>query len=330
MVTIVATAVVVCLLGLTVAAQQSTSASASAVPNLITYGGVLKDAGGRVLVTLTGVTFLLYRDQQGGAPLWMDTQNVAPDKSGHYTVQLGASSQHSLPSDLFKSGEARWLALQIAGEAEQERVMLVAAPYALKSADAETLGGLPPSAFVLATPAYAKSATATGATASENASAPTSTVTTSGGTAGTFPMFNTATDIENSTITQTGSGTSAKVGIGTTTPATTLDVKGGITARGTLTLGATGAATSSIGKSSQPENISASSFNSSTNSAVSQTFQLKAEPSGNNTANPSGTLNLLFGAGGHRQQKLASSFQAMGRSPLPPDRRSRVRARSRQ
>jgi hypothetical protein len=165
MVTIVATAVVVCLLGLTVAAQQSTSPSASAVPNLINYGGVLKDGSGRVLVNLTGVTFLLYKEQQGGAPVWMETQNVTPDELGHYTVQLGASSRHSLPSDLFKSGEARWLALQVAGEAEQERVVLVAAPYALKSADAETLGGLPPSAFVLAAPVNTASAAATIASA---------------------------------------------------------------------------------------------------------------------------------------------------------------------
>jgi hypothetical protein len=143
-------------------------------------------------------------------------------------------------------------------------------------------------------------------------SAPTSTVTTSGGTAGTFPIFSTATDIENSTITQTGSGTSAKVGIGTTTPATTLDVKGGITARGTLALGATGTATSSSGKSSQPENISASSFNSSTKSAVSQTFQFKAEPSGNNTANPSGTLNLLFGAGAASPAETGFKFSSNG------------------
>ena len=41
----------------------------------------------------------------------------------------------------------------------------------------------------------------------------------------------------------------------------------------------------------------ASSFNSGTLAAVNQTFQWQAEPAANNTASPSGTLNLLFASG---------------------------------
>jgi len=67
----------------TAAAQQASPAAAStAVPNLINYGGLLKDAGGRTITGVTGVTFLLYQEQQGGAPLWLETQNVTPDKTG--------------------------------------------------------------------------------------------------------------------------------------------------------------------------------------------------------------------------------------------------------
>jgi hypothetical protein len=62
--------------------------------------------------SITGVTFLLYKDDQGGAPLWLETQNVTPDRIGHYSVQLGTTSTNGLPSDLFVSGEARWLAVQ--------------------------------------------------------------------------------------------------------------------------------------------------------------------------------------------------------------------------
>lgn len=40
--------------------------------------------------------------------------------------------------------------MQIVGQEEQPRVLLVAVPYALKAGDAETIGGLPASAFVLA------------------------------------------------------------------------------------------------------------------------------------------------------------------------------------
>jgi hypothetical protein len=145
----------VCLASLPITAQESAAAPAvvaasDVVPRLINYTGVLKDSAGRTLTSLTGVTFLLYKDEQGGAPLWLETQNVTPDKSGRYTVQLGATSAEGLPSDLFVTGQARWLAVQIGSEAERERVLLVAVPYAMKAADAETVGGFPPSAFVLA------------------------------------------------------------------------------------------------------------------------------------------------------------------------------------
>jgi hypothetical protein len=71
-------------------------------------------------------------------------------------------------------------------------VMLLSVPYALKAADAATVGGLPPSAFVLATPAANSSpATVNGNTVAPSSSTPPSTalnVTTTGGTANTIPM----------------------------------------------------------------------------------------------------------------------------------------------
>ena len=39
------------------------------------------------------------------------------------------------------------------GKAERGRLLLLSVPDALKAGDAETVGGYPPSAFVLATPA---------------------------------------------------------------------------------------------------------------------------------------------------------------------------------
>src|SRR5438309_2104528 len=101
-------------------------ASGSVVPRLVTFGNVLTDANGRTISSITGVTFLMYRDARGGAPLWLETQNVTPDKTGHYSVQLGATRSEGLPADMFLSGEARWLAVQVIGEPEQARVLLVA------------------------------------------------------------------------------------------------------------------------------------------------------------------------------------------------------------
>jgi len=65
---------------------------------------------------------------------------------------LGATRPGGVPLDLFTSGRARWLGVQpqLEGEGEQSRVLLVAVPYALKAADADTLGGKPSSAYLLA------------------------------------------------------------------------------------------------------------------------------------------------------------------------------------
>ena len=81
-----------------------------------------------------------------------ETQNVTADVKGNYTVRLGATPPEGLPLDLFTSGEARWLGVRINGGEEQPRVLLLSVPYALKAGDAQTLGGLPASAFVLAAP----------------------------------------------------------------------------------------------------------------------------------------------------------------------------------
>jgi hypothetical protein len=172
-------------------------------------------------------------------------------------------------------------------------------PYALKAGDAETVGGLSPSAFMLATPVVESVSPSSAAQATGSSVPPltSSNVTTTGGTVNTIPLFTTATNIQNSALTQTGSGPTAKIGIGTTAPAATLDIKGGEFVRGVLTLPSTATATATKGANSQPDLMIASVFNSGTSTAVNQKFQLQAEPAGNNTATASGTLNLLYGSG---------------------------------
>jgi hypothetical protein len=127
-------------------------ASTTAVPNLIRYGGTLKDAQGAALSSSTavGVTFSIYKQQDGGAPVWMETQNVTPDASGQYSVVLGSTTATGLPGDLFSQEEQRWLGVQVAGQTEQPRVLLVSVPYAFKAHEAETLAGKSISDFVLA------------------------------------------------------------------------------------------------------------------------------------------------------------------------------------
>ncbi len=262
------------------------------VPNLVKFSGVAKDVNGKSLTGVLGVTFSLYKDEQGGAALWMETQNVQVDAAGHYSASLG--TEKSLPVELFSFGEARWLGVQISGQGEGKRVLLLSVPYALKAADAETVGGLPPSAFVLAAPPFGGNEAAAGASSTASTSIAPATV---GGTGTTnfLPIWKTATTLGNSALFQTGTGATSKVGIGNTTPAAALDVTGGAFVRGTLVSPSTGTATATKGFNSNPRDFVASVFNKT--AAVNQTFRLEAEPAGNNSTAASGTLNLLYGAG---------------------------------
>jgi len=107
------------LLGLaTMATAESyPTVNSTIVPRLIRFGGLTRDLNSKPLTGTIGITFILYKDQEGGAPLWMETQNVQPDVKGNYTVQLGATQPDGMPTNIFASGEARWLGVQISGQA---------------------------------------------------------------------------------------------------------------------------------------------------------------------------------------------------------------------
>jgi hypothetical protein len=181
--------------------------SAQVPPPLIQFSNVATDEGGNTMSGVVNISFSLYNSQQGGEPLWTETQNSIPlDPTGHYSVQLGITKPSGVPTTLFTTGEARWLGVQIAEQAEQPRVLLVSVPYALKAGDAETVGGLPPSAFVLAAPQNgAASAYTTASAARQSVSPATATdVTTTGGKANYLPVFNGASTIVDSLASQSG------------------------------------------------------------------------------------------------------------------------------
>ncbi len=217
-------------------AQQSVSLPSTVVPRLVNFSGKAVDAQGKTITGIAGVTFAIYADQSGGAPLWMETQNVQADTKSNYIVQLGATKPEGLPLDLFTSGAARWLGVTINGAEEQARILLLSVPYALKAADAETVGGLPASAFVLANKSQGNAA-ATQAAFTTNATRntvppPANPAVTGKGVASFLPMWDSGSDIIDSALFQLNS----QIGIHTTTPAATLDVNGKGDVRDTLTL----------------------------------------------------------------------------------------------
>ncbi len=270
------------------------SGVSTAVPNLVRFSGDVLDARGDALTGAVGITFALYAHEKGGQSLWRETQTVVADKNGHYAAALGLTSPEGIPTELFTSGEAQWLGVQVDGQPEDHRILLLSVPYALKAKDSETLGGLPASAFVRAD----KAQTTPAATTTDLATTiPPNLTPTGGGTTGSVALWTSSSNLGNSSLFQAGSGSTARIGVNTLTPATTLDVAGPATLRGAVNLTPISPANSAVGAYSQQLNLTASAFNSSTHAAVNQTFQWKAEPTGNNSTTPAGTLNLLFGSG---------------------------------
>ena len=256
------------------AAQQASQTPAAIVPRLVNFSGRATNPQGAALSGVIGATFSIYKDESDGAPIWLETQNVEADANGNYTAQLGATKPAGLPVELFTSGEARWLGVRINGASqEQPRVLLLSVPYALKAADAQTLAGLPASAFMLAGTVVAAGNAASAAISPAESVAPAVSGT---GTTDFIPLWtNTTGALGNSVLFQSGSGATAKIGINTTTPGTTLDVNGAATVRGTLNLPAIGTATATTGKNSQPQDFVASVFNKTSATAVAQKLTKK-------------------------------------------------------
>jgi hypothetical protein len=113
----VAGAVIILLLSCVFSQAQQTVATNTnvAVPPLVNFSGTLTDSDGRPLSGTVAVTFSLYSEQNGGAALWIETQNVQPDSHGNYTVILGSTSSTGLPAEIFVAGEAHWLGVQVQG-----------------------------------------------------------------------------------------------------------------------------------------------------------------------------------------------------------------------
>jgi trimeric autotransporter adhesin len=275
------------------------------VPRLVQFSGTLKDAAARPFAGVASVAFAIYAEQDGGTPLWSETQNVLTDGGGHFSVLLGAASVAGVPAELFGTGQSRWLGVTVARQPEMARVLLASVPYALKAGDAQTLGGLPASAYVTTQSLTSRASTtilAPGSTtilatpeasAQSGAAAPAAipqATPTGSGTTNFIPLWTSSSALGNSLLFQTG----GNIGINTKTPAETLDVNGNSIFRGSFQLPPGHDATTSSGFESHSFQFQASSYNSSTKASTTQSFGFRAEPLNNNTTNPSAQLDLFF------------------------------------
>jgi hypothetical protein len=297
------------------AAQDSVPQAASpsgvpaSVPRLVQFNGTLKDAWARPVSGVASVTFAIYAEQDGGTALWSETQNVIAESNGHYSAVLGAATANGVPAELFGAGQSRWLGVTISRQQEMPRILLASVPYALKAADAETLGGLPASAYVTTqslTAMTAKPVTPTSLSATSNnatnIAAPRvvteaivpAVTPTGGGTSDFIPIWTSSTVLGNSLLFQAG----GNVGFNNTKPAALLDVAGNSIFRGSFQLMPGGTATASSGDSSHSMQWNASIFNSSSATAETLGLGFRAVPVGNNTASPSARLGLFYGPGG--------------------------------
>jgi len=234
------------------------------VPRLIRFSGVAKDESGKPISGVVGILFSLYKDQQAGAPLWMETQNIQADAAGHYTALLGSASADGVPLELFSSGEAQWLGVQIQGQPERPRVLLVSVPYALKAHEAETLSGRNISDFVLANDTKSQPNSANISQANSNGVRSSSPPPPSGPT--TFTGSN-STQIVG--VTQSGSGTGLSATAtthaavaGTITGPTNTAVYGlaSNTSAGSNAAGVTGASNTQMGPGVQGVTSSSNGF----------------------------------------------------------------------
>lgn len=104
------------------------------VQHMLQFSGRLPDSQvlGSVVGTIT-VRFTIYCERDCGEAYWQETQRVRPDPQGRYTVMLGETTLGGIPSDIFTSCGKHWLGIQVSGQPEQPRILVLDWPSTRKA-----------------------------------------------------------------------------------------------------------------------------------------------------------------------------------------------------
>ncbi len=101
----------------------------AAVPQTMSFQGVLTDAGGVPVADGTyDLTFRIYASQTDPSPLWAETRTGVPVTGGVFSVTLGEVVPLALDFDA-----PYWLGVSVNGGAEMSRIALASSPYSLNA-----------------------------------------------------------------------------------------------------------------------------------------------------------------------------------------------------
>lgn len=276
-----------------------TLATAAIIPQQVQFNGKLPTRIGDTVEA----QFRIYAAPEGGEPLWTEIQHITVGEDGSYSVLLGSATSAGLPQTVFAGGAARWLGVSVERGEEGNRVLLSSVPYAMKSADAESLSGHAATEFVTQTQLAQFIESLAAATQLSQPSEPrllppgatplTNQTLTGSGTTGMIPLWNGTYSQGNSVLSQVGTS----IGINKSAPSATLDVNGTADIEGYLTVEPIAPATTSAAQQSQHFNLAASAWSTVSKGSSLQVFDWVVVPSGNNTSSPSGSLYLQFQSG---------------------------------
>jgi hypothetical protein len=121
--------------------QELESTARHIAPVVIPVSGQLLDTFGVPRAGSLSLRLALYVTAVDRDPLWVEEQVATLDATGHYVVQLGATTRGGVPHRVFTAGSALWVGVTVAGEPEQPRGAVSMAPYAAKALNADALGG---------------------------------------------------------------------------------------------------------------------------------------------------------------------------------------------